>query len=124
MKTVVRLLTLLLLPLLAACQDDTPQPQPPKAALDAAQQVAAVADANNGRKVYESFCASCHATGLMHAPKFGDREAWAEHSEHGMQHMVENAIRGVGSMPPRGGNPRLSDEDIRAAVEHMVENSR
>lgn len=117
--------TLLLLVLLTACKDETaPAPTPPKAAMQAAQNAAAAADANNGRKVYESFCASCHATGALHAPKLGDREAWADRIAEGIPDLVEDAINGTGDMPPKGGNMQLSDAEVKAAVEYMVENSR
>lgn len=125
MKVVFALSATVLLLCLSACQDDTtPAPPPAKAALLAAEHAAEATSRASGQKVYESFCASCHATGSLHAPKVGDRQAWSAHIEHGMHHMVDNAIRGVGSMPPKGGNPRLSDDEIRAAVEYMVEQSR
>jgi cytochrome c5 len=38
--------------------------------------------------------------------------------------MAEIAIRGEGAMPPRGGNPKLSDAEVRAAVAYMMEKSR
>ena len=41
--------------------------------------------------------------------------------EKGMDTLVQNAINGLNVMPPRGGNPSLTDEQIRAAVEHMVQ---
>ena len=77
-----------------------------------------------GKAVYEKNCGTCHASGVAGAPKFGDKAAWKEHIAHGLEHMAEIAIRGEGAMPPRGGNPKLSDAEIRAAVAYMMENSR
>ena len=77
-----------------------------------------------GKAVYEKTCAACHATGVAGAPKFGDKAAWKEHVAHGLEHMTEVAIRGEGAMPPRGGNPKLSDAEVRAAVAYIMENSR
>jgi cytochrome c5 len=42
-------------------------------------------------------------------------------SEKGMASMVASAINGINVMPPRGGNPALTDEQIRAAVEFMLQ---
>jgi cytochrome c5 len=77
-----------------------------------------------GKTVYEKTCGVCHATGVAGAPKFGDKSAWKEHIAHGLEHMAEIAIRGDGAMPPRGGNPKLSDAEVRAAVAYIMENSR
>lgn len=77
-----------------------------------------------GKAVYEKNCAACHGTGVAGAPKFGDKAAWKKHIAAGLGHMAEVAIRGEGAMPPRGGNPKLSDAEIRAAVAYIAENSR
>lgn len=77
-----------------------------------------------GKEVYEKNCTACHAEGVAGAPKTGDKAAWSEHMAHGTEHMVENAVKGIGSMPPKGGNPALSEEDVRAAVTYMMEQSR
>ncbi len=77
-----------------------------------------------GKAIYEKSCAACHATGAAGAPKFGDKVAWKGHIKEGLDHLVEAAIRGTGAMPPRGGNPQLSDAELRAAVAYIMENSR
>lgn len=78
-----------------------------------------------GKAVYEKNCAVCHGSGVAGAPKFGDKAAWKEHLDHGgLEHMAETTIRGKGAMPPRGGNPKLSDAEVRAAVAYIIEYSR
>jgi cytochrome c5 len=77
-----------------------------------------------GKMVYEKTCATCHATGLVGAPKIGDKEAWSAHIHHGVDHMVESAIKGKGAMPAKGGNASLSDDEVKAAVGYIVEQSR
>jgi len=79
---------------------------------------------SQGKAVYEKNCAACHGSGVAGAPKFGDKAVWKEHLAHGYDHMAEAVIRGKGAMPPRGGNPKLSDAEIRAAVAYVMENSR
>ena len=77
-----------------------------------------------GKMVYEKTCAACHATGLVGAPKIGDKEAWSAHIHHGVDHMVESVIKGKGAMPAKGGNASLSDDEVKAAVGYIVEQSR
>jgi len=79
-----------------------------------------VAKAADGKAVYESTCIACHGIGVANAPKFGDKKAWAPHIMHGVDHLYENAIKGINAMPPRGGNLTLSDADVRAAVDFML----
>jgi cytochrome c5 len=96
----------------------------PAAPASAPQAVAsapsAAAGKADGKKVYESTCIACHGTGVANAPKFGDKKAWAPHLMHGTEHLYENALKGLGAMPPRGGNLTLSDADVKAAVDYMV----
>lgn len=72
-----------------------------------------------GNKIYQKNCGSCHNSGIMGAPKFGDDRFSAD-----IEELVTNGINGVGRMPARGGNRNLSDDDVRAAVEYMVEKSK
>ena len=78
----------------------------------------------HGKEVYTQVCSGCHGTGVAGAPKFGDKEAWAPRISQGMDKLFQSAIHGKGNMPARGGQPGLSDQDIRAAIDYMVSNSR
>jgi cytochrome c5 len=77
-----------------------------------------------GKAIYEKTCSVCHDTGVAGAPKLGDKAAWAPHIEEGIDHVVEAAIKGEGAMPPRGGDPSLSDAEVRATVSYMLEQAR
>lgn len=74
-----------------------------------------------GEKLYKQNCFACHAAGVAGAPKFGDKAAWAKYVETGMDAMLEVAIKGKGAMPPRGGALNASDDDLRAAIQYMVD---
>lgn len=89
-----------------------------------AVQAAASGEARSGADVYDSKCATCHATGAAGAPKLGDVAAWATRLEKGMAVLHENAIKGVGGMPAKGLCFDCSDAEIMAAVDHMVDNSK
>lgn len=84
----------------------------------------AAGGAIDGKKVYESICQACHATGAAGAPKVGDKGAWGSRIGQGKDTLFKHAIAGFtgksGTMPAKGGNPALSDAEIKAAVEHMV----
>ncbi|WP_342067211.1 c-type cytochrome [Achromobacter kerstersii] len=85
----------------------------------APQQAAAVNPA--GEKLYKSVCFACHATGVANAPKFGDKAAWDPYIKTGMDAMVKVAMQGKPPMPPKGGAANASEDDIRAAVQYMVD---
>ena len=80
---------------------------------------------SKGEQVYKSGCFACHATGVAGAPKFADAALWKDRIAKGKDELVKNAINGytgsTGVMPPKGGLAHLSDEDIAAAVEYMMQ---
>lgn len=82
----------------------------------------------SAQAVYDQVCAVCHNAGLAGAPLTGDAAAWESRIAQGMAAMVANAINGfqgaAGVMPAKGGNASLSDDEVAAAVEWMVEQSQ
>lgn len=74
----------------------------------------------DGKKVVDTFCASCHSIGLLGAPKLGNAPDWQPRIEKGMDQVYNRAMNGFNSMPARGGNPNLTDAEIKAAVDHMI----
>jgi len=93
----------------------------PAVAANAESAASAPAD---GGSIYQSACFACHGTGAAGAPKFADKAAWAPRIEQGMDTLFSHAIGGFKGMPPKGGQSQLSDDDIKAAVKHLVENSQ
>jgi cytochrome c5 len=75
----------------------------------------------DGAAVYNGLCVSCHAAGVAGAPIPGSEQFVARQTDHGLEAMVQNAINGLNAMPPRGGNPSLTDAQIQAAVEFMLQ---
>lgn len=76
--------------------------------------------AKSGEEVYKAVCSVCHGTGVAGAWKFGDKAAWAPHIKEGLSALAKNAISGIRAMPPRGGNPDLSDLEVTRAVAYMA----
>ena len=58
--------------------------------------------------------------GVAGAPIAESEQMTARLDEKGLDTLVSNALNGLNAMPPRGGNPALTDEQIRAAVEFML----
>jgi cytochrome c5 len=78
--------------------------------------------AMTGEQVYAKVCTGCHATGVLNAPKVGDKAAWGERlkAQGGVDGVLQKAISGLNAMPPRGGDASLSDAELKAAIEHML----
>jgi len=89
----------------------------------AAAQPAAAGPAD-GKAVYGKSCVACHATGVANAPKLGDKAAWAPRLGAGVDGLMKSVIGGKGAMPPKAGNPSLTDAEIRAAVEYLVSQAK
>ncbi len=82
------------------------------------------ADQQHGRKVWMGTCRDCHANPMSDAPQVKNAAAWEKRIAKGRDALYVSATRGLVTakteMPPRGGNPNLSDADVRAAVDYMV----
>ncbi len=81
-----------------------------------------------GPQVYNAACIACHGGGIGGAPKTGDAGAWAARIAQGMDALNGNAINGLqgaaGFMPAKGGRADLSDEEIIAAVQYLVDEAQ
>lgn len=97
--------------------------QPP-----AQNAVATATPARDGQQVYQASCVACHEAGIAGAPKLGDKGQWAKRIAKGLNALHASALNGVqgsaGVMPAKGGNPALSDAEVKAAVDYMVARSR
>jgi cytochrome c5 len=78
----------------------------------------------DGEATYKEACAVCHGAGIAGAPKLGDKEAWAPRIATGTDALYETSLKGKGAMPAKGGRADKSDDDIKAAVDYMVEQSK
>jgi len=82
----------------------------------------------DGQQVYQASCVACHDAGIAGAPKLGDKSRWAKHLAKGLDTLYASAVNGTqtsaGVMPAKGGNPALSNAEVRAAVDYMVARSK
>jgi cytochrome c5 len=99
-----------------------PQREPVKIA------VAAAPASRDGQQIYQATCFVCHGAGIAGAPKLGDKGQWAKPIAKGLNTLYASAVNGVqgsaGAMPAKGGNPALSDAEVKAAVDYMVAQSK
>jgi cytochrome c5 len=96
----------------------------PIGTVNVAASKAAPAAPKSGAEVVAAACNSCHVAGVLGAPKIGDSAAWSQRlaTGGGVDGLTASAIKGKGSMPPKGG-AMVSDAEIRAAVEQMLSDS-
>ena len=94
------------------------------AATKAASQVA-YGGTTDGSVIYESLCGACHTGGVGGAPTL-DHGHWDARIAQGTDTLYTHAIEGftgaAGVMPARGGNPALTDEQMKATVDWMLAN--
>jgi cytochrome c5 len=89
----------------------------------ATPQPAANAAPKSGEEVVQQVCGACHTPGLLGAPKVHDHAAWQARMQQSggkLENLVATAAKGKGQMPPRGGQPQLSDEELKKAIEAMM----
>lgn len=75
----------------------------------------------SGAQVYNKSCVACHGVGVLGAPKPNDAADWAPRISQGFDTMWQHAIKGFNAMPPMGTCGDCSDDEIKAAIEHMIE---
>lgn len=97
-----------------------------EAASKAASAEVAYGGTTDGKEIYDHLCTSCHGTGIAGAPKTGDKGTWAPRVAEGLDVLVKHAIEGYHGpdgnfMPPKGGNPALTDEQVTNAVHWLVD---
>lgn len=78
-----------------------------------------------GKRIWIDNCESCHAYGVGDAPIPMEASAWEFRIKKGNTTLYEHAINGFfgpddAMMPARGGNEKLSDDEVKAAVDYMV----
>ena len=144
MKKTSLILALSLAALLGACgkqENAPPQTAAPAAAPETAPPAPAVEEKHDeteqkpevaenavGKKVFGAVCSMCHASGAAGAPKFGNKEEWGPRIAQGMDVLYKHALEGFtgtkGQMPARGGSTTLTDDEVKAAVNYMVDKAK
>lgn len=102
----------------------------------AAAAAAAVATANvpfdgrtDGAEIFNNGpCTACHTAGVGGAPKLDAAGIGARLAQQGLEELIKKATDGftgtAGVMPAKGGNPALTDDQMKAVVEWMAAQSK
>jgi cytochrome c5 len=80
----------------------------------------AAAGTRSGEEIVKAVCTACHQAGVANAPKLGDKAQWAPRLKQGLNALVASVVKGKGAMPPKAGDPSLTDEEIARAVVAMA----
>ena len=108
-----------------------------RAAMQAAADAAAKAAASqvayggttDGKTIFNDLCTSCHTAGVAGAPKVGNKAMWAPRIAEGLDTLIKHATEGYHGpdgnyMPAKGGNPALTDAQVKAAVTWIVDQAK
>lgn len=100
-----------------------------RAAADAAAKAAAASQVayggtKDGAVIYDNLCAGCHKAGVGGAPMLtaagiGARAGQGKDTLH--KHAIEGFTGSAGVMPAKGGNPALTDDQVKATVDWMLD---
>ena len=60
----------------------------------------------------------------MEAPKFGSLDDWAPSIDRGIDDVLIVAIAGKGGMPPKGACMDCSDNELRSAIQYMIDSAK
>ena len=133
MKKTSLVLAVSLAALLSACgkqESAAPEAPAPEVAAPAPAPAPEPVVAENvlGKSIFNKTCALCHASGVAGAPKPGDTADWGPRIAQGNDLLYKHAMEGFtgakGMMPARGGNTALTDDEVKAAVDYMVDLSK
>ena len=77
--------------------------------------------ARAGKEIYANTCATCHATGVAGAPKYSNKADWSTRTKQGINGLLKVAIQGKGAMPPRGTCSNCSDDELKGAINYILD---
>jgi cytochrome c5 len=92
----------------------------PVARVSFEQPKPAVAVKLSGSEVYNKVCAACHAAGTLGAPKTGAKDQWEPRFAQGLDTLVTHAVSGIRAMPAKGGDPSLTEANIKDSIVYML----
>ena len=79
-----------------------------------------------GLDVWQRTCRACHLLGVDGAPAVTDFVQWEDRLRKGKDVLARRVIDGIRGddgayrMPPKGGNNRLTDEQVKLAVDYKI----
>lgn len=122
-RAIAVLLGLSVLGLAVAAQDEmtekaTLERIKPAGQVNTGGAVVVKAGGRSGKEIVEATCAGCHASGVLGAPKVGNKADWKGRGS--LTALVASATKGKGAMPAMGGDASLSAAELKAAIAYMT----
>ena len=74
-----------------------------------------------GKQIVETVCMACHGSGVLGAPGIDDHAQWLTRVGQGFDVLLRHTVEGFKNMPPRGGDPALSDAELKLAIAYMLD---
>jgi len=74
-----------------------------------------------GKQIVEAVCINCHGPGVLGAPKLDSHEQWLPRVGQGFDALLRHTADGFRNMPARGGDPSLSDDELKRAIAYMLD---
>lgn len=81
---------------------------------------------SEGRSNWMQTCRACHLLGVAGAPAVTNAVEWERRISKGRNSLYRSALNGIKGkdgeyrMPPHGGNPRFSEDDVKKAVDYKL----
>ena len=82
-------------------------------------QLSADGQISQGSVLYKQACYVCHDSGLVNAPKLGDKLAWKARKTQPIATLIQTVVSGKGAMPPRGGT-QYTDAQVKQIIVFML----
>ncbi len=72
-------------------------------------------------EVVTAHCGACHSSGVLGAPRIGDRAHWQARAEArgGVDGLLKSVIAGFNAMPPKGTCSTCTDDELLSAIKKM-----
>ncbi|WP_395376343.1 PQQ-dependent sugar dehydrogenase [Marinicella sp. W31] len=77
-----------------------------------------------GQVIYDLVCAGCHDTGANNAPVLGNMDDWREILKQPVALTYDRSLKGYNDMPERGLCYLCQDDDIKRAVDYMLDSAK
>lgn len=84
------------------------------------EAVKAVKKGLTPKTIYTKYCATCHESGILNAPKIGNKADWDKRMAKGFDTVLKHAIEGYNNMPAMGTCYKCTEDDIKASIEYML----
>lgn len=79
----------------------------------------AVAESRKAEQIYNTTCATCHATGVANAPKTNDSVAWKARAKN-IDALLASSKKGLNAMPPMGLCADCTDAELKDTIKYMM----